>query len=297
MTTVSAPIETPLRGFIREFTQDRVAVVAFVVLALIVLLALLAPWITPQDPYDLSNLVLMDARRPPGYVGSKGFTHWLGTDSQGRDLYSGILYGLRISLQVGLMAGAIAFALGASLGTLAGFAGGRTETLIMRIIDLQLSFPAILLALVLAALLGQGKWPLIAALVTAQYAYFARTAHGAASSERSKDYVEAALSTPLSSARVAFRHVLPNCLPPLIVVATVQVANSIALEATLSFLGLGMPVSEPSLGMLIANGFQYMLSGRYWISIYPGIALIVLIVAINLVGDQIRDQLNPRLKR
>ncbi|MCY7314004.1 MAG: ABC transporter permease [Pseudoxanthomonas sp.] len=290
-------IETPLRGFIREFTQDRVAVVALFVLALIVLLALLAPWITPQDPYDLSNLVLMDARRPPGHVGSKGFTYWLGTDSQGRDLYSAILYGLRISLQVGLMAGAIAFALGASLGTLAGFAGGRIETLIMRIIDLQLSFPAILLALVLSALLGQGKWPLIAALVTAQYAYFARTAHGAASSERSKDYVEAALSTPLSSARVAFRHVLPNCLPPLIVVATVQVASSIALEATLSFLGLGMPVSEPSLGMLIANGFQYMLSGRYWISIYPGIALIVLIVAINLVGDQIRDQLNPRLKR
>ena len=167
----------------------------------------------------------------------------------------------------------------------------------MRIIDLQLSFPAILLALVLAAMLGQGKWQLIAALVTAQYAYFARTAHGAASAERSKDYVEAALSTPLSSARVAFRHVLPNCLPPLIVVATVQIANSIALEATLSFLGLGMPVSEPSLGMLIANGFQYMLSGRYWISIYPGVALIVLIVAINLVGDQIRDQLNPRLKR
>ena len=297
MTTASSKIETPLRGFLREFRQDRVAVVAVVVLALIVLLALLAPWITPQNPYDLANLVLMDARRPPGHVGSKGFTHWLGTDAQGRDLLSAILYGLRISLQVGLMAGAMAFALGASLGTLAGFAGGRTETLIMRIIDLQLSFPAILLALVLSALLGQGKWPLIAALVTAQYAYFARTAHGAASSERSKDYVEAALSTPLSQARVAFRHVLPNCLPPLIVVATVQVANSIALEATLSFLGLGMPVSEPSLGMLIANGFQYMLSGRYWISIYPGIALIVLIVAINLVGDQIRDQLNPRLKR
>jgi peptide/nickel transport system permease protein len=160
-----------------------------------------------------------------------------------------------------------------------------------------LSFPAILLALVLAAMLGQGKWQLIAALVTAQYAYFARTAHGAASSERPKDYVTAALSTPLPARRVIFRHILPNCLPPLIVVATVQVANSIALEATLSFLGLGLPVSEPSLGMLIANGFQYMLSGRYWISIYPGIALIILIVAINLVGDQVRDQLNPRLHR
>jgi peptide/nickel transport system permease protein len=297
MTARPLAIDSPWRAFAREFAEDKVSVVALAVLALIVLLALIAPLITPQDPYDLSKLVLMDARRPPGYVGSNGFTHWLGTDAQGRDLYSAILYGLRISLQVGLVAGAIAFVIGASLGTLAGFAGGRTETLIMRIIDLQLSFPAILLALVLAALLGQGKWPLIAALVTAQYAYFARTAHGAATAERSKDYVEAALSTPLSSARVAFRHVLPNCMPPLIVVATVQVANSIALEATLSFLGLGLRVSEPSLGMLIANGFQYMLSGRYWISIYPGIALIVLIVAINLVGDQIRDQLNPRLRR
>jgi peptide/nickel transport system permease protein len=183
------------------------------------------------------------------------------------------------------------------LGAFAAYFGGRIEALIMRIIDLQLSFPAILLALVLAALLGQGKWPLITALVTAQYAYFARTAHGAASTERSKDYVDAALSTPLKASRVVFRHILPNCLPPLIVVATVQVANSIALEATLSFLGLGLPVTEPSLGMLISNGFQYMLSGRYWISIYPGVALIVLIVAINLVGDQVRDQLNPRLKR
>lgn len=296
-TRQPAAVATPLRMFLGEFAQSRVSVVAVMVLALIVLLAIAAPLITPQDPYDLATLVLTDARRPPGYVGSNGFTHWLGTDAQGRDLYSAILYGLRISLQVGLIAGIIAFTLGASLGTLAGFAGGRIETLIMRIIDLQLSFPAILLALVLSALLGQGKWQLIAALVTAQYAYFARTAHGAATAERSKDYVEAALSTPLSSVRVAFRHVLPNCMPPLIVVATVQVANSIALEATLSFLGLGMPVSEPSLGMLIANGFQYMLSGRYWISIYPGVALIVLIVAINLVGDQIRDQLNPRLRR
>ena len=288
---------SPFHRFVIEFGESPVAVVAVVVLTLIILLALAAPLIAPQNPYDLSTLVLTDARRPPGYVGSNGFTHWLGTDAQGRDLFSAILYGLRISIQVGLAAGAIAFTLGATLGTLAGFVGGRVETLIMRIIDLQLSFPAILLALVLAAVLGQGKWQLIAALVTAQYAYFARTAHGAATAERAKDYVEAGLSIPLSSARVAFAHILPNCMPPLIVVATVQVANSIALEATLSFLGLGLPVSEPSLGMLIANGFQYMLSGRYWISIYPGIALIALIVVINLVGDRIRDQLNPRLKR
>lgn len=289
--------DSPVARFWNEFRENRVALAALAAVGLIVGLAVLSPLVAPQDPYDLANLVLSDARRPPGHLGSKGFIYWLGTDAQGRDLLSAILYGLRVSLQVGLAAGAFAFALGVSLGTVAAFAGGRVEALIMRFIDLQLSFPAILLALVLVAVLGPGKWQVIAALVTAQYAYFARTAHGAATAERAKDYVAAALSTPLSSGRVVFRHILPNCLPPLIVVATVQVANSVALEATLSFLGLGMPVTEPSLGMLIANGFQYMLSGRYWISIYPGVALIVLIVAINLVGDQIRDQLNPRLRR
>ena len=288
---------TPVALFWEEFRRSPVALAALFVTLAIFAVAALAPLIAPQNPYDLATLSLMDARRPPGFVGSRGFTHWLGTDAQGRDLFSAILYGLRISIQMGVLAGAAAFALGATLGATAAFIGGRVEAIIMRIVDLQLSFPAILLALVLAAVLGQGKWQLIAALVAAQYAYFARTAHGAASAERSKDYVDAALSTPLSSSRVVFRHILPNCLPPLIVVATVQVANSISLEATLSFLGLGLPVSEPSLGMLISNGFQYMLSGRYWISIYPGVALIVLIVAINLVGDRVRDQLNPRLRR
>lgn len=286
-----------LQRFWADFRDNRWAVAALFIVLAIVAIAILAPLIAPQNPYDLANLILGDARRPPGFVGSKGFTHWLGTDAQGRDMWSAILFGLRISLQMGLIAGSIAFVLGATLGAMAAFFSGRTEALIMRFIDLQLSFPAILLALVLAAVLGQGRWQLIAALVTAQYAYFARTAHGAAAAERPKDYVAAALSTPLSSRRVIFRHILPNCLAPLIVVGTVQIANSIALEATLSFLGLGLPVTEPSLGMLIANGFQYMLSGRYWISIYPGVALILLIVAINVVGDQVRDQLNPRLQR
>jgi peptide/nickel transport system permease protein len=198
---------------------------------------------------------------------------------------------------MGLAAGTVSLAIGALLGILAAQAGGWVETAIMRVVDLQLSFPAILLALVLVAVLGQGKTQLVIALVAAQYAYFARTAYGAASAERRKDYVEAAAATPLSTLHIVFRHVLPNVLPPLIVVATVQVANAISLEATLSFLGLGLPPTEPSLGMLIANGFQYMMSGRTWISVYPGIALIVLVVAINLVGDQLRDQTNPRLRR
>ncbi len=288
---------SPLARFWAKFRESKIALAALFIVVIMVGVALAAPLIAPQNPYDLANLVLMDARRPPGFVGSNGYTHILGTDAQGRDLFSAILYGLRISLQMGLIAGALAFTIGVSLGLGAAYVGGRREAFIMRIIDLQLAFPAILLALVLSALLGQGKAQLITALVAAQYAYFARTAHGAAAAERGKDYVEAALSTPLPGWQVVWRHILPNCLPPLIVIATVQVANAIALEATLSFLGVGLPVTEPSLGALIANGFQYMLSGRYWISIYPGVALIVLIVAINLVGDQIRDQVNPRLKR
>ena len=288
---------TPFAVFWSEFGENRVAVAALGVVVLVVLLAVFAPLVAPQDPYDLAKLTLRDARRPPGFVGAAGYVHWLGTDAQGRDMFSAILFGLKISLQISVTAGLIALTVGATLGAAAAFLGGRTEALIMRIIDLQLSFPAILLALVLAAILGQGKIQLTIALIAAQYAYFARTAHGAAVAERSKEYIEAALSVPLPVRTVIFRHILPNCLPPLIVVATVQIANAIALEATLSFLGLGLPPTEPSLGLLIANGFQYMLSGRYWISIYPGIALVALIVAVNLVGDQIRDQFNPRLKR
>lgn len=293
---MSAPT-TPFGRFWAEFRESSVAVVALTVVALMAGLALFAPLVSPQNPYDLGGLSLLDARRPPGFVGSGGYAHLLGTDPQGRDLLSAIFYGLRISIQIGIAAGVIALSLGATLGIVAAYLGGRLEAVIMRVVDLQLSFPAILLALVLVALLGQGKAQLITALVAAQYAYFARTAYGAAAAERRKDYILAAMATPLSGRRLMLRHLLPNAMPPLIVVATVQIANAISLEATLSFLGLGLPVTEPSLGMLISNGFPYMMSGRYWISVYPGIALIILIVAINIVGDRIRDQFNPRLRK
>ncbi len=181
------------------------------------------------------------------------------------------------------------------MGLIAAYFGGWVDTVIMRIVDLQLSFPAILIALMLLALLGRGVDKIIFALVVVQWAYFARTVRGAALVERRKDYVEAARCLALSHRRIMFRHMLPNCLPPLIVVATVQMAHAIALEATLSFLGVGLPITEPSLGLLIANGFDYMLSGRYWISVFPGIALVLTIVSINLVGDRLRDVLNPRL--
>jgi peptide/nickel transport system permease protein len=287
----------PAAMFWAEFAESRLAVGGLVVFILAVLAAVFAPWITPQDPYDQATLSLMDARLAPGMVGSGGYAHLLGTDAAGRDVLSAILWGLRTSLFVGVAAGTAALALGTTLGLSAAFFGGRIEMLLMRIVDLQLSFPAILLALVLVASLGQGLWQVVAALVAAQYAYFARTVHGAALSERRKEYIEAASGIPLRPARILFRHLLPNVLPPLIVVATVQVANAIAIEATLSFLGVGLPVTQPSLGTLIANGFQFMLSGRYWISVYPGIALLIVIVAINLVGDRLRDVLNPRLKR
>ncbi|MCC1491860.1 ABC transporter permease [Cognatishimia sp. F0-27] len=243
-----------------------------------------------DDPFELELAIR-------GTEGEPIMTYWLGTDGQGRDMLSAIMYGLRTSLAVGVVSCFFAMVIGLSLGMTAAFFGGRIETVIMRIVDLQLSFPTILVALMLLAILGSGVEKVMLALIIVQWAYFARTARSVALVERSKEYVEAAQCLALSRSRVIFRHLLPNCLPPIIVVATVQVANAIALEATLSFLGIGLPVTEPSLGLLISNGFEFMLSGRYWISVYPGVALLVTIIAINLVGDRLRDVLNPRLNR
>jgi peptide/nickel transport system permease protein len=292
-----ARAETPFQRFVSLYAESRLAVVALAVLVLIVVAAIAAPWLAPQNPYDLEQLDILDARVPPGEKSGTGMTFWLGSDAQGRDMLSAILYGLRISIGVGAIATVAAVAIGLSLGLVAAYAGGRTESLIMRVVDLQLSFPSILIALVLLAVVGQGVDKIIIALITVQWAYYARTVRSSALVERNKEYVDAARCLRLSPARILFRHIMPNCLPPLIVVATVQVAHAIALEATLSFLGLGLPITQPSLGLLIANGFSYMLSGKYWISFYPGIALLVTIMSINLVADQLRDVLNPRLAR
>ncbi|RAI58586.1 ABC transporter permease [Roseicella frigidaeris] len=294
----AAAVETPFRRFVAEFAESRLALFGLGLFLLIAAAALLAPWIAPQDPYDLAQLDIMDGRLEPGSPSGDGrMTYWLGTDDQGRDMLSGILYGLRISLGVGAGSAILACLVGASLGMLAAYAGGRTDGLIMRLVDLQLSFPAILAALMILAFLGKGVLNVVIALVVVEWAYYARTVRGTALVERRREYIEAAQCLALPTRRIIFRHLLPNCLPPLIVVGTMQVARAIALEATLSFLGLGVPITEPSLGLLIANGYEYMLSGKYWISFYPGIALLVTIVAINLVGDQLRDVLNPRLKK
>jgi len=292
-----AKVETPFQRFRAEFFESRIASVALAVFLLIVLLAVLAPWITPQNPYDLGQVSVMDSRMPPGSEAFDGYTMWLGSDGSGRDLYSAILYGLRISLTVGLASGVIALLIGMAIGLVAAYAGGRIEAIIMRIVDLQLSFPASLVALMMVAALGKGVDKIILALVIAQWAYYARTVRATALVERGKEYVEAAQCLGISRFRIVFRHILPNCMAPLIVVGTVQTASAISLEATLSFLGVGLPQTEPSIGVLIANGFEYMLSGRYWISVFPGLALLFTVVSINLVGDHLRDVLNPRLKK
>lgn len=290
-------VQSPFQRIASDFFESRLATVGLVLVVLIAFAAIFAPWITPQNPYDLRQLSIMDGNLAPGDQGMSGQTFWLGTDPQGRDIASAIVYGLRMSMIVAGMATLGALAIGMAAGTCAAYFGGKVDTLIMRIVDIQLSFPAILIALILLAVFGRGVDKVIIALILIQWAYYARTVRGSALVERRRDYIEAARCLAISHRRIMFYHLLPNCLPALIVVATVQIAQAIALEATLSFLGVGVPITEPSLGLLIANGYDYLLSGRYWISVFPGIALVVTIVAINLVGDQLRDVMNPRLRR
>ena len=296
MTTTPAimagrPASTALRRFLKAPT----ALVGLCLLTLLVLGALFAPLISPQNPFDLAAIDVLDARMPPGSPAMSGeLTYLLGTDGQGRDLFSAILYGLRTSLTVGVGSALLAGIIGTLLGLIAAWSGGFIDALVMRLVDLLLSLPSILIALLMLALLGRGIGNVVLTLVMLEWAYYARTARGQALVERKRDYFEAARGLGLPTSRILLRHVLPNCLPPLLVIAALQVARAITLEATLSFLGLGAPVTQPSLGLLIANGFQFMLSGEYWISFFPGLTLLLAIVAINLVGDRLREVLDPR---
>jgi peptide/nickel transport system permease protein len=294
---VSGDNQTPWQRVARDFAESPLALIGLAIFLCIVGLAVFAPFIAPQNPYDLNQLDIMDGTLPPGSKAGAGFTYFLGSDPQGRDMLSAIFFGLRISLGIGAGSAVIACILGASLGLVAAYVGGRFETVTMRLVDLQLSFPSILVALMILALLGKGVFNVLIALVLVEWAYYARTARASAIVERSREYIEAAESLAIPRKRIVFRHLLPNCMPPLIVIGTMQVARAIALEATLSFLGLGVPVTEPSLGLLIANGYTHMLSGKYWVSFYPGVALLMTIVSINLVGDHLRDILNPRTRK
>lgn len=276
---------------LQEFLEDKMAVASAVILALILICALFPNLVAPQDPYDLVSLRLEDSYQPPGS------TFLLGTDSQGRDIFSAILYGLRISLFVGVASTIISLFFGVFAGLLSGYLGRIVDTVIMRIADIQLSLPVFLVALVIMAIYGQGLVNIIIAISVANWVYYARTARGMVLAEKEKDYVQAAQSGGQGALSVMLREIAPNIMAPVVVIATVRIANAILLEATLSFLGLGVPITKPSIGSLIANGYRVLFSGYWWMSVYPGVGLMVLVLAINLMGDRLRDILNPRLKR
>lgn len=293
---VPPPPETPWQRFRRQYFESTLATVALVLLLVLLVAAFTAPLWTPQNPYDLRVVSFTEAELAPGSVSGDGRMRYvLGTDGAGRDLLSAILYGLRISITVGVVSALAALAAGTTIGLLAAYCGGKVDAAIMRLVDLQLSVPAILVALMLLAALGQGVDKTMLALVLVQWAYFARNVRGSAMVERQKEYIEAAMSQGLPARYIMFRHILPNCMAPLVVTATLQMAHAITIEATMSFLGIGLPMTQPSLGLLVSNGFEFMLSNKYWISMFPGIALVLLVGTINLVGDHLRTVLNPKL--
>ncbi len=279
--------------FLKKFLASPSGCLGAIGLSLIVIGAVFAPVIAPQNPYDLAQIDIMSSRLAPGTQGYDGYVHWFGTDDQGRDLFSAVLYGLRVSLLVAAVATSIALIIGVVAGLAGAYFGGRFDALLMRLVDLQLAFPSILTALVLVALLGSGIDKVIIAIVCAQWAYFARTLRSSAMVERTKEYIQAAHTMRFSSRRIMLRHLLPNSVAPLGVVIIVEIAAAISLEATLSFLGVGLPITEPSLGLLISNGFGYMLARQYWLSLYPGLMLVLLLLFINMIGDRLRQMHNP----
>ena len=274
-----------------EFFEDKMAVAGLIVFLLLCVLALFPYIFAYQNPYDLTQLFLENSFQSPNH------NFWLGTDEQGRDIYSAMIYGLRISLYVGLASTILSVLIGYTLGLISGYYGGWVDTVIMRIADIQLSFPAILIALIIMALWGQGIGKIVIAITIVNWVYYARTARGVVLSEREKDYAQSAKALGMSNFGIIFGEILPNTTAPIIVIATVRIANAIILEATLSFLGLGVPITQPSLGSLISNGYQVLFSGYWWASVFPGVLLMVLVISINLIGDRMRDVMNPRLKR
>lgn len=286
---------TPLRQkVLRSIRNKPTTRGAGILLGLLVLLAVLAPFIAPQDPYDLASLSVMDNRLAPGSASMTGSVYWLGTDAQGRDMVSAILYGLRTSLLVGLLSTLGAMVIGVSAGLLAAQLGGVADAIIMRIVDFMLGFPSMLVALVLLASVGRGVDKVILAIILVQWAQYARLMRASALVERRKEYIEAAVNFGLPTHYIMLRHLLPNSIGSVLVISTISIASAITLEATLSFLGVGVPVTQPSLGLLIANGFDYLLSGEYWIAVFPGIALVLLIISLNFVGDRLRRSFNVK---
>ncbi len=289
-----------------SFRASKVTMLAGFVTVLLVLAAVFAPWIAPNDPFDMASISLLDGSKPPVWKPDGEWKYILGTDQQGRCVLSGILYGMRISVAVGFVGVLFAATLGITLGLLAGYVGGFVDTLIMRAADVQLTFPAILIALIIdgvsRAMFGTNKsesaifWVLVISIGLSFWVQYARTVRGSTLVERNKDYVSAARIVGLGRIAILFKHVLPNVMGPVLVIATINLALAIITEATLSFLGVGLPPTQPSLGTLIRIGNEFLFSGEWWVVIFPGLTLATLVLAVNLLGDWLRDALNPKLR-
>lgn len=291
--------------FFYYFKRNKLVVLSFIIFVLFVLLALFAPLFAPHNPYDLASIDIMDSELPPLWMGDGDARFLLGTDEQGRGILSTIIYGLRTSLAIGLLAVILQMVLGVTIGLLAAYYGGRIDNLLMRLADIQLSFSTLMVAIIISAIFktmfgtefySQNAVLLLVIIIgISEWPQYARTIRSSALSEKKKEYVEAAKVMGFKPMRIMFRHILPNCLSPILVISTVQIANAIMSEAALSFLGLGMPAEKPSLGSLISNGFDYIQSGQWWITLFPGLVLVLLVLVINLLGDWLRDLFNPKI--
>jgi peptide/nickel transport system permease protein len=292
--------------FSYQFRRSPVAMLASLVVLILLIGAVFAPWLAPHNTLDLATLDLIDARQPPAWIEGGDKRYLLGTDEQGRDMLSAVMFGTRISLLIGFVSVVLSMLIGVGLGLVSGYAGGRIDAFVMRVADVQLSFPAILVALLVNGLLrvalpkGSNDLlsfvVLIAAITASGWVQYARTVRGSTLVEKGRDYVLAARVIGVNRLAILFKHVLPNVVGPVLILATVQIATAIITEATLSFLGVGAPPTRPSLGTLIDNGNKYLYSGEWWITVFPGLALVMLVLSVNLLGDWLRDALNPKLQ-
>ena len=303
---MNATVQRVLQSdLVHYYKRDKIAIAASTVFFIMALMALFAPLIAPFNPYDLTQIDLLDSELPPSWLPGADERFLLGTDDQGRDLWSTILYGMRVSLVIGVAAVLLQAAIGICIGLVAGYIGGRVDNILMRIADVQLSFSTLMVAIIVLAIVKNAwggetysDWAMLILILViglAEWPQIARTVRSSVLAEKEKEYVDAAHVMGFGPIRIMFKHILPNCLSPIFVIATVQIANAIITEAALSFLGLGMPVTEPSLGSLISIGKEYLYSGSWWITLIPGFFLVLIVIAINLMGDFLRDVFNPRL--
>lgn len=279
-----------------NWRRNTSAILGSAIILACAIVVVFGPALVTQNPYDVMQLDLMDSYLPPAWMDGGNPKYWLGTDGQGRDVLAAVVYGTRISALIGLAATLMSCVIGTFLGLMAGYFGGWIDALIMRVADVQLSFPSMLIALFLMSAFGTGIDKILISLTAVGWVVYARTVRGSTLGERNREYVQAARVAGLCTGPIIRRHILPNVLTPLIVVATVQVGTFILIEASLSFLGVGVPVTQPSLGLLIKNGFDVLFSGLWWTSLFPGLMIMAMVFGINLVGDFLRDELNPRLK-